>query len=162
MSSIRLNCVTITTDASFCVKTKAAGYAFIISYSNSRDKVSGALVKTVPNSAQEAEVMCIANALARFADMKVKTKLLVINIDCKFAIPKMESPTIDLPYAYLLVNALIKRVKAELGCTVEFRHVKAHSGVGDSRSRANEWCDTEAKMWRQSVQEFLKKNKRKF
>lgn len=32
---------------------------------------------------------------------------------------------------------------------IEFRHVKAHSGVDDSRSFVNEWCDTNAKreMW---------------
>lgn len=29
--------------------------------------------------------------------------------------------------------------------TIEFRHVKAHSGVDDKRSYVNEWCDKEAK-----------------
>ena len=40
---------------------------------------------------------------------------------------------------------LIRKLKIE----VEFRHVKAHSGINDSRSYVNEWCDAEAKkqMW---------------
>ena len=29
----------------------------------------------------------------------------------------------------------------------DFRHVRAHNGLLDSRSKANNWCDQEAKKW---------------
>ena len=35
--------------------------------------------------------------------------------------------------------------KSENKAIIEFRHVKAHSGVKDKRSYVNEWCDAEAK-----------------
>lgn len=28
---------------------------------------------------------------------------------------------------------------------IEFRHVKAHTGINDKRSYVNDWCDLEAK-----------------
>ena len=91
--------------------------------------------KSKPNNPEEAEVMCIANALTTLVNMEgVASRLVVVNTDCKFAIPKMENPDISLPYCYLLVNALIKRITHEWDCKLEFRHVKAHSGVNDSRN----------------------------
>ena len=54
-----LNCITVTTDASFNHKRKVGGYAFIISYADKRKYGAGALIKSRSNSAEEAEVMCI-------------------------------------------------------------------------------------------------------
>lgn len=34
---------------------------------------------------------------------------------------------------------------ASAGLTLRFKHVKAHSGVKDSRSYVNRWCDSHAK-----------------
>lgn len=155
--------VTINTDASFCQKNKVGGFAFWISCNKGRFKHSGPL-KEVGNSG-EAELMSVANALAFMLKMPQTFEnitRLIINTDCKFVITvKSERPKGGKPQvkarsikkmiegfiANLHINSISRNKKA-LHKFCEYRHVTAHTGANDKRSFVNEWCDTEAKKWK--------------
>jgi hypothetical protein len=144
-----LNCITINTDASFCPRTYAGGFAFQIICDSFRIRRSG-IMKVRPISPTQAEIMCIANAMFQLMVLKNApiAKLIVINTDCKFAIHQITNGGFckvgkrAATYLYELKrNALAHGIEAK----IEFRYVAAHTGVQDARSIINEWCDSEAK-----------------
>ena len=83
----KVNCITINTDASFCPKTKAAGYAFYIVCDTFKIK-KGGMFKSEVENATDAETMCIANAIATvLAQGELpSSKWLIINTDSKNSI----------------------------------------------------------------------------
>lgn len=130
--------VTINTDASYCHKRKAAGYAFWITSKEGRVKRAGKLRKA--ETSFEAEAMAIANALHVFITLKLDCTYLIINTDCANVITavKHRSPADVIKKISKLIDQTgIKKY--------ELRHVKAHSGKKDARSFVNEWCDKMAK-----------------
>jgi ribonuclease HI len=144
-----VNCITINTDASFHPVHKKGGYAFYIICDLFKIQ-KGGMFKDEPKSAQEAEEMCIGNAIATLLAQKElpSCKLLVINGDCKFAFNAIKNPSgmkqTTARKVYELLHELIKQLKDPV---YQFRHVKAHAEIKDKRTWVNDWCDTEAKKW---------------
>lgn len=139
------NCITINSDASFHPERKIGAYAFTIRYLSERIAVSGLFDKDrKPQSPHEAELMSIINALALLSRISIKAKLVVVNTDCMAAIHAItaQKKSTDLN---TIARMFLHKIEDEIGATVEFRHVKAHTLHGDKRSQANEWCDGEAK-----------------
>lgn len=146
MSKQRIRGITINTDASFHPVHFRGGYAFHIVCDLFTIKKSGMFQHTCHNST-DAEVKCIANALATLLAQRELPKLqwIHINTDSKMGIQFILNGTTD---AGSFARDLIKQLMKRTGCTrYKLRHVKAHSGVQDGRSLANEWCDREAKQW---------------
>lgn len=147
----KVRCITINTDASFNIRDRVGGYAFYIICDLFRIK-KGGLFKVQPKSAQEAEMMCMANALYTILLQKElpETNLIIVNSDCLFSFHKigLKKDGVGKTVAKILKEV---RHKTSLRGVVmpkfEFRHVKAHSGKNDARSIVNEWCDQEAKKW---------------
>jgi ribonuclease HI len=137
--------ITVNTDASFCPKTKASGYAFYIICDEFKITKGGEFRKDAKNP-ELAEVMCIGNALATLLAQKTTTKVnyLIINTDCLNAINNIQRGK----GIYKQVRTLKHKVYQKFNVRrIEFRHVKAHNGSPDARSYVNEWCDQEAKKW---------------
>jgi|TARA_B110000259_G_C13977425_1_gene387299 ribonuclease HI len=149
-----VNTITINTDASHHPTHKVGGYAFYIICNHFKIMKAGAF-KTRPKNSTDAETMCIGNALAELAKMELpKTTYLVINTDSKHSISNIERSYNDLSAQ---VNKIWQKVIKKTSSTVnEFRWVRAHSKVKDSRSYANEWCDVNAKI---HMRRALKKKK---
>lgn len=155
--------VTINTDASFHPRYKVAAYAFWIVSDKGRIKQSGPLRKAT--SPTDAELQCIANALHVLlkSDIKGMTRL-VINSDALYGFERVgrKKPGTGGAVAKLLRQLREKYIPATRWTERfwEFRHVKAHSGVGDKRSWVNEWCDQMAKqeMRRLVTLKFKKEN----
>lgn len=142
----RVNCITINTDASFHPEHRVSGYAFWIACDRFKIQESG-LFNIKPQTAEEAEIMCIGNAIDLMLGHKhlPKSDCLIINSDCKFGMKTIEKKNSDLGNrVFGLLNQLIKRLGNP---NTKMRYVKAHSGKSDERIKANEWCDTEAKKW---------------
>lgn len=142
----KLNCITINTDASYHNELKVGGYAFSIVCNLFRIKKGGRF-KANPKNSEEAEIMCIGNAIATLLTQKElpQSNWLVINTDCKNAIRRIQTGSDPLG---LQVKKIHGRLVTKLNSrNNQFRHVKAHSGKNDARSRVNEWCDAEAKKW---------------
>lgn len=149
-----VRCITINTDASFHPTQKVGGYAFHIVCDQFKIKKGGKF-KVNPANPEEAELMCMANALYTLLmreDLPA-TGLIVINNDCLNSFEKvgLRKQGVGRKVAQLLKK--VRNRMARRGVILpeyEFRHVKAHSGKGDPRSLVNEWCDQEAKKWMRS------------
>jgi ribonuclease HI len=156
----KVSCITINTDASFHPRYKVGGYAFYIVCDLFKIKKSGKFKKELTGS-MDAEMMSIGNALHTLLYQKgaPKSKYLIINTDCQYAITAIKKQSTPLgKEIYKIWNKVILKVGSTNN---EIRHVKAHSGVDDKRSKVNEWCDTEAKKWmRESVQNKINNNEK--
>lgn len=148
--------VTINTDASTHTKELVGAYAFWIVCDQGKIKRFGAFRAKVKNPT-DAEIKSICNGLSSLLESKFTDVFhVVVNTDCTNAIDGIQGTG---PYAHLSKNSkaamhareLIKKLKRKYPKLrlIDFRHVKAHSGVGDKRSIVNEWCDAQAKaaMW---------------
>jgi len=149
--------ITINTDASFHPVHKTAGFAFWIVCNTFKIQKSGNFLRA-PKDSEEAEMMCIGNAIVMCLrqDNLPKLDWFIINTDCMNAVHKIENGVSPLGAE---INGYWKKLIEKLGSKKnQFRHVKAHSGKNDSRSYVNEWCDTEAKKWmRDAVKKLNKK-----
>lgn len=147
--------VTVNTDASFHHKSKIGGFAFWIHFGNWKIQMSGPLKKC--DSAIEAELMCMANALYVLQNSGINdVQKIIIYSDCKNAFPLIglnKTPGSPGRKVANLLRAVRKRqfFKPEY----ELRHIKAHTNKQDMRSLINDWCDRNA---RYQMRILLKKN----
>ncbi len=142
--------VTITCDASYDNYSSSAGYGFLIS-SNAGRFSKGGKLETAENIT-EAELMAIANALHYVYNHKELwgvTKI-ILNVDFiaakemifKHGGTKMTRKKKKYRVIRSKITNYIGLFRKEYSkFKLEFRHVKAHSNVRDTRSRANEYVD---------------------
>lgn len=141
--------VTINTDASFHPSLKYGAYAFWAICNDFKITKSGVFRKKCINP-DDAESKCIINALKVVLSSNKCITKIIINTDSLNAIAYLTKDinhikkyNLSMPkmrqFSQCLV--LLKSFRTE----IEYRHVKAHSGVNDKRSYVNEWCDSEAK-----------------
>lgn len=143
-----MNYITVNTDASFHPQKRVGGYAFVIVSDKFRVRKSGGF-KSKPKDPTAAEIMAIGNAFHYLGLVTGFTaKTVVVNCDAKFAMHAIEvNPKSPLARRVRkIVDATLRHLG---GAKIEFRHVKAHSGIDDARSHINEWCDkmAKARMW---------------
>jgi len=142
--------ITINTDASFHKDYKVGGWAFIIVCDLFRIHRSGSFKLPVKNP-QDAEIMAIGNALAHLLKIKnlPEFKWLIVNSDCKHGMKAIRTNKDALSKkVHKLWQRCILKTKSKKN---KFRHVKAHTGRDNLRSKANQWCDTNAKNHAQRV-----------
>lgn len=150
--------VTINTDASFHTRLKYGAYAFWAISNDFKITKSGPFRKKCI-SPDDAECKCIINALKVVLLAHTGISKLIINTDSLNAIAILKNDRTHIrKYARLDTNQIknlqlaYKKVitSSKNNVTIEYRHVKAHTGVDDRRSYVNEWCDAEAKrnMWK--------------
>lgn len=149
--------VTINTDASFHPRLKYGAYAFWAICNDFKITKSG-VFRSECLSPDDAEVKCILNALQVVLFAHKGITKIIINTDSLNAIAILKN---DREHIKKYVHNNLKKGKlfrqkfhsiirkTENRFQIEYRHVKAHSGVEDKRSYVNEWCDAEAKrrMW---------------
>lgn len=132
---------TIVTDASFCDKTKAAGWAVWIVCDEGRYKHFGGF-KTKIDKPHEAEIKAILNGLY-FAKKQFVVSQYHIVTDCQAAIDHLKN---TLEWQAQVKNIIGNGI-------VTFSHVKAHTKKEDKRSYVNRWCDKQAKVYMQKQRE---------
>ena len=146
--------VTINTDASFDVETGLGAWAFWAVCNEFKITRSGAF-EDLCRSSTDAEVKCIIIALAvslRYAGISK----VIINTDSLNAAAILKGDEAHLKkymkcslrHWKVVRNAyreVIQERTSKQVVLIEFRHVKAHSGVLDKRSYANEWCNMNAR-----------------
>jgi len=148
--------VTINTDASLHKKLRYGAYAFWAVSDDFKITKSGPF-KEKCFTTDDAEAKCIINALKTVLVHSGIHKI-IINSDSLNAIAVLEkNEKHNTRYSrlnskqrlniYKVYQKVLQQSKNNV--TIEFRHVKAHSGIDDKRSYVNEWCDSEAKkhMW---------------
>lgn len=162
---------TINTDASFHPIHKVGAYAFWAVSNEFKIQKAGYL-RDLCKDPTEAEINCIINAFHVIVNSNSNITKIIFNTDSKNAISVFENQRKQI-HKYNLFRwkdkrkkfkGLIKHyrniTKSNRNIEVEFRHVKAHSGVKDARSYVNEWCDKNAKtyLWKRINQLKLQQN----
>ncbi|RZJ89600.1 MAG: hypothetical protein EOO20_10495 [Chryseobacterium sp.] len=143
--------ITINTDASF--SDVYGGYAFWIVCDAGKIQKAGKIKAKIRGS-QQAEMMCIANALHTLKHSRFKgISKVIINTDSQPSINALTGFKSSWEGAqeclFTMMELCIANGKSirDVGEFFEFRHVKAHTGKKDKRSFVNEWCDKEAKKY---------------
>ena len=134
---------TVITDASFCLKTKAAGWAaWIVLGRDNRLQKSGQLPDCP--SAMEAEMMAALNGIAiAFAHGAGR---VLLQTDCIAVVGCISGKKNKWLKARKRWNPLVERAFPDgLPKNVEARHVKGHTRKADARSWVNRWCDEHAR-----------------
>jgi len=146
--------VTINTDASFHPTLKNGAYAFW-AVSNDFKITKSGVFKSKCINPDDAEAKCIINALKIILLAHKGITKIIINTDSLNAIALLKNDKEHIK-KYMGNNMKMwSHIRKELNKVlnasfkgmglIEFRHVKAHSGINDKRSYVNEWCDLEAK-----------------
>ena len=143
--------VTINTDASFHSGLKYGAFAFWAICDDFKITKSGVFRSKCIDS-NDAEARCIINALRVVVLAHKGITRIIVNTDSLNAIALITNDKIHLD-RYIgkgrsrwkhILKAYHETIKGR-SLKIEFRHVRAHSGVKDARSYVNEWCDLEAK-----------------
>lgn len=127
---------TVNTDASFCPRTKSAGWAVWISIDGGMKVKKSGMFKERPKNSTEAELWAIFNGIWLAAQCGV-TSILVQN-DCKAALAHTMRDTMQ-------TRELHKSLPRSVN--IRTKHVKAHTDTASPRTWVNDWCDAEAKKW---------------
>lgn len=143
--------ITINTDASWI--EGFAGYAFWIVCDAGKIQKAGKIKSKVKGS-QQAEMMCICNALHTLKHSRFKgINKVIINTDsepCILALKNFKSSfegakeCLYMMMEICVANGMTLRDSNKM---FELRHVKAHTGKKDKRSFVNEWCDKESRKY---------------
>lgn len=136
--------VTIISDASFCPNTKAAGYGGWV-VCDRGNNASGGPLNGAPTSGA-AETMAICNVVWEGfkANLIQCGDHLTIQTDCATAIKVYK----EARWTSAVEGSAFKWLNDQArkyNLTIEFRHVKGHSNVQDTRSKAQRFCDERAR-----------------
>ena len=138
--------VTIITDASFCPNAHVGGYGYWIA-SNRKRIAGGGAFKNQISTSVHAEIFSIVNAL--WAGIKSNCILdgdeVLIQTDCITAIETFTTKRKNLSKQETDAITYFNMAKEEQNLTINFRHVKGHSSVGNNRSISQRNCDRVAK-----------------
>lgn len=151
--------VTINTDASFNHKLKYGAYAFW-AISNDFKITKSGIFKRKCISSDDAEVKCIINALKVVLLAHNGITKVIVNTDSLNAIALLKYDRVHMEkymgnnmkmWSHIrgAYNKVLHESKNK--AVIEFRHVKAHTGINDKRSYVNQWCDVEARKLLRSI-----------
>ena len=145
--------VTINTDASFHPQLKFGAYAFW-AISNDFKITKSGVFRRKCITPDDAEAKCIINALKVVLLSHSGITKIIINTDSLNATAILKNNKKHIRQYVRLKQQQIKELQESYKLilqqnknkvNIEFRHVKAHTGINDARSYVNEWCDSEAK-----------------
>lgn len=139
--------VTVFTDASFCHRTKAAGFAVWIKTDRQTLRHAGAFKIDIAE-AWEAETAALGNgicgAIIRL-DLQ-RGDIVVAASDCLRAIDIISGTGKRPGKAMKKVADHVRSEVEKRGIDLRLKHVKAHQGKeAGPRHAVNEWCDGAAK-----------------
>jgi ribonuclease HI len=128
---------TVITDASHCSRTKAGGWAAWIAYDGGNKGRHAGAFRERPQDSGIAELQAVFNGL--WIAYNAGARDILVQTDCMSVVHAIKGMG---PYAELYRAA---RREYFPDAAIRSRHVKGHSGIQDSRSYCNRWCDAEAK-----------------
>ena len=139
--------VTVFTDASFCPRTKASGFAVWIKTKSVTLRHSGAF-KVAINTPGEAETAALSNGIcAAMTRLDLQAgDIIVAASDCLDAIRAVEGKAKRLKPTMAMICDHVRQGASVRGVDVRLKRVRAHQGKdAGPRHAVNEWCDKAAK-----------------
>lgn len=139
--------VTIMTDASWCPTLHVGGYGFW-AVSARGGKGGGGKFKDAVLSSNEAEMkaICLAIYNAYSEQILAEGDIALIQTDSEASILGFQGRR-DLKDGELAAQQWLTNFSKTRKIMCQFRHVKGHSNVKDSRSVSNKLCDQRARSW---------------
>ena len=131
--------VTVFTDASWCPHQKVGGWGAWVKCSNGSESASGVFKHKNILSAQQSELMAIANGLTLAILRFPEATKIGVHSDCLNGLEAIEGKRKILPRDQKAVIKCIKEASA--GRIVYFKHVKGHVKNGDRRNWVNNLVD---------------------
>lgn len=128
---------TVITDASFCPRTKSAAWAAWVRCDGVDHAIKAAGGLRRAEKSDEAEKQASLNGIV--VAKKFGATRVLLQTDCMATVHLIQGVTKNASIIKAW-NDLLRQAGLE-GFPIYVRHVKAHSGVDDPRSFANEWCD---------------------
>ncbi len=137
--------VTVMVDASFCPDTGAGGYGVWIAAQRGKRAFEGQFNTPLDNSTL-AEMAAVVNALhcALKHGYIMESDTVLLQIDCIAAIHAFENKRVVRHNMEHEIKAKYNKFIELFKLDIKFKHVKAHSGKLDRRSRSNNACDQRA------------------
>ena len=132
---------TVITDASFCPRTGAGGWATWIRFEDKGLLKRSDAFRDPAKSSTDAEFKAAVNGVL-WAAAGGATKVLL----------QTDNLHVVERFAEMVNDAGVT-----IPCVVTTRHVKGHDGGGTPRSWVNEWCDREAKVHMRAMRARLEK-----
>lgn len=132
---------TVITDASFCPRTRAAGWAAWVRVDGRKEPIRryGAFKQPVASS-RDAEMLAAINGV--FIATKEGATEVLVQTDCLAVVHMFEGVTVQKSIKNAFVRA---KAKAGVqGVRMSARHVKGHTSDAAPRSWVNRWCDEQA------------------
>lgn len=128
---------TIITDASFCSRTKAGGWAAWIAYDGGTKGRHSGMFRSRPPNSGIAELQAVLNGI--WIAYQNGADDILVQTDCTAVVHAVRGVgAYGKEYLAAKVAHFPKAV-------VRAKHVRGHTSVADSRSWCNRWADTEAK-----------------
>lgn len=150
---------TILSDASLCLRTMGGGYGWWIASDRGSKLGGGGSFRNTLDTINAAEAMAAVNALyvAINRQLVQRTDHVLFQLDSVAAIGNLDGSRRKgrLSQDEKKAREQFMAMVGQFDLTVEFRHVKAHSGVQDNRSAANRHCDRHAKQGMIAARERL-------
>ena len=132
---------TIISDASYCHRSKAAGYGTWIS-ADGIDRIRKAgIIAGSPANSTEAELKAVM--IGMWYAYRVGVRVMLIQTDCLAVVEVVNRST--TPGQAALRRTLKDAIEAHMpGVEISAKHVKGHTTNEDARSWVNRWCDYHA------------------
>lgn len=119
---------TVITDASYCPRTRAGGWAAWITSDEGRTQHAGCF-KDLAKTPTEAELWAMLNGI--WLAYEAGATEILVQSDCTGAVH--------------LINSKCPETRLFKGVHIYARHVKGHTDIKEPRFYVNRWCDEEAK-----------------
>lgn len=125
----------VATDASFCPKSRASGYAFLIQRPGRKPYRRSGELDIKPTTNQQAEQWAIEQGILAAQQMGLRD--LTVFSDCKS-----------------VINTLKKNPRRG----IRYYHIRAHTNKINLPASMNRWCDNEARRVMRGVRKQLSLN----
>lgn len=137
---------TIIADASYCSRTKAAGYAYWISADRGKHRGRGA-PRIPPQDATVAELMAVVVGIVKATNLQLvcRGETVLIQTDCTSVVGLIngnrKAREGQEEEVFNFYRSHIKQYELH----VSARHVKGHTVRKEARFYVNRYCDSQAK-----------------
>ncbi|QPB12077.1 Rnase H [Providencia phage PSTCR4] len=153
--------VTIISDASYCDKTKAAGFGSWVACKRGKKSYGSILNGATNSGVAEAMGICNALAYAMKGGLIFAGDIVLIQCDATDGLGILKGNTLGQCEVRKKICDWFSNIVTKYKLKITFRHVKGHSKTLDSRSKAQQYCDRLAYDYMQKARSLIRLEKEK-
>lgn len=147
--------ITIISDASYCDKTKAAGFGSWVACKRGKKSYGSILNGAINSGVAEAMGICNAIAYAMKGGLVFAGDVVLIQCDATDGLGILQGTTLGQCEVRKKICDWFSDIVNKYKLKITFRHVKGHSKTLDSRSKAQRHCDELAYSYMQKARSLI-------